>query len=249
MRSSSIDLCPLLTTSEPDSGMALFAPLSHDMPAQLKVIPTVLCKPDMHMFLLCCLTTGPFYLTLTGPGEAFPDLSDPAKMTAVKASVKGALNLDSAYPLSNIMVWIENRQEVTPAGRRHLLNNNKVVILVLGYALVRTDQLPPAAELVTKTEACTQQIAVQLEQQGFVTPEQLGLLSVIVTTVNKVSAVVNAILGIPGVDALILVPIGKPQHSIRYLTVVVGCWSVQLAPMLPCSQHLCTPKEACWHMP
>lgn len=159
--------------------------------------------------------TGPFFLTIAGPGEAFPDLNDPAKLQAVRTAVKGALNLDSSYPLSNIEVWIEGRQEVpVAAATRHLLADDMVVVLVLGYSLAKSDLLPPAAELKSRTEATTltAQIATKLADAGFVTPEQLGLLSVIVTTVNKIAEVIQVIQGITGGNStIVLMPIGRPH--------------------------------------
>lgn len=163
----------------------------------------------------CAAPTGPFYLTITGPGEAVPDLNDPTKLQTVRKAVSGALNLDSSYPLSNIEVWIENQQEVpAAAATRHLLANDKVVVLVLGYSLAKSDVLPDAAELKTLTEATTltAQIATKLAEEGFVTPEQLGLLSVLVTTTNKIAAVIQAIQGTTGGDAtIVMVPIGEPH--------------------------------------
>jgi hypothetical protein len=141
-------------------------------------------------------------------------------MLAVKTAVKGALNLDSSYPLSNIEVWIEGREEVTPAApapTRRLLDNNQVVVLVLGYSLAKSDVLPSFAQLKDLTEATdlTQQIATKLEEAGFVTPEQLGLLSVIVTTTNKIAQVIQAVQGITGGDTpLVLLPIGEPHTHV-----------------------------------
>lgn len=161
---------------------------------------------------VCCCPAGPFFLTIAGPNGAFPDLNDPAKMLAIRQAVKNALNLPSAYAVENIRVWIEDRQEVTPAARRRLLDNDKVVVLVLGYSLVKADDLPPFAELKTAMDAedITQQFAQQLADVGFVTPEQLGQLSVVVTAVNKITQVVQAIQGITnGNAAIVLVPIGE----------------------------------------
>lgn len=167
--------------------------------------------------------TGPFYLTITGPGEAFPDLNDPTKLEAVKRAVKGALNLDSSYPLSNIQVWIDGRQEVTAAAAtRHLLADDKVVVLVLGYSLAKSDVLPPTAEVVELIDnpALTAQIAAKLEDEDFATPEQLGLLSVIgtgtttviLTTMDTIAEVIQAIQDITGGDTpVVMVPIGKPR--------------------------------------
>lgn len=70
---------------------------------------------------------GPFYLTLSGPRDAFPDLTDPAKLEAVKQAVKSALKLDNSYPLDNIQVWLQTEQEVpTPTPGRRLHTDNKV---------------------------------------------------------------------------------------------------------------------------
>jgi hypothetical protein len=169
---------------------------------------------------LCCCPAGPFFLTLAGPPDgAFAKLNDPNKMLASKEAVKSALNLPSAYAVENIRVWIEDRQMVDPAPTRRLLANDKVVVLVLGYSLVKADDLPPFVELKTmacRAEAITQQIAQKLGETGFVTPEQLGLLSVVVTTINKIAQVVQAIQGIAGSDAVIvLVPIGK-CHALEH---------------------------------
>lgn len=64
---------------------------------------------------------------MTGPKGAFPDLTDPVKLTAVKAAVKSALKLDTTYPTDNIQVWLQSEQDVTtpPPGRR-LRTENKV---------------------------------------------------------------------------------------------------------------------------
>jgi hypothetical protein len=56
----------------------------------------------------------------------------------------------------------------------------QVYVVVLGYSLIRNDQLPPATELTTimKKPELQGVIAEQLEVAGFVTPEQLGQLKV-----------------------------------------------------------------------
>jgi hypothetical protein len=53
-------------------------------------------------------------------------------------------------------------------------------VVVLGYSLIRTDQLPPATELKTliDTPDLKGAIADQLADAGFVTEEQLGRLQV-----------------------------------------------------------------------
>jgi hypothetical protein len=115
----------------------------------------------------------------------------------VKRSIKGALKLDSAYAVENIRVWIANHQDATPVvPTRHLLDN-KVIVVVLGYSLIRSDKLPALAELTETIRASntTQQIAELLVEQGFVSEEQLGLLQVFVTTQNKVDTFVALLKG------------------------------------------------------
>ena len=58
-------------------------------------------------------------------------------------------------------------------------------MVVLGYSLIRTDQLPPATELKTLIDAPDLKgaIADQLAEAGFVTEEQLGRLQVCVPVI------------------------------------------------------------------
>lgn len=201
---------------------------------------------------------------MTGPKDAFPDLTDPTKLRAVKEAVKSALKLDNAYSLDNIQVWLQVEKDVpTPAPTRRLrTTDNKVCsaqpaggytcisllddtcihsgrlkvieglpaahqrvalprvcstiyfvstqvqrpllavswlaracthgcvitaacclqvyVVVLGYSLIRTEQLPPATELKTLMDApeLKGSIAEKLAETGFVTEEQLGRLQV-----------------------------------------------------------------------
>jgi hypothetical protein len=102
------------------SGLPL---LSHTHPRLRNTIPAR---------TYCCCPAGPFYLTLTGPKDAFPDLTDPVKLAAVKEAVKSALKLDNSYSLYNIQVWLEVEKEVTapapaPTPTRRLQTSDNTV--------------------------------------------------------------------------------------------------------------------------
>ena len=91
-------------------------------------------QPSIHQ-LLC--PAGPFYLTLTGPKDAFPDLNDPTKLAAVKPAVKSALKLDNLYPLDNIQVWLQSEQDfTTPTQMRRLQTTDETVCCALWEVLL-----------------------------------------------------------------------------------------------------------------
>lgn len=183
------------------------------------VMPCHLLRMALHLLRLpaavLCLT-GPFYLTLSGPQAAFPDLRDPTQLQRVQQAVHGALDLGTSYPARNIPVWLQDRQEFTPAmqpGRR--LQSDKVSIVLLGYSLLSTDKLLASGELRARVDApgLSQAVADRLANAGFVPEERFGQLHVIATSTNKLKEVVQAIQGSDdnagdGLVAL-LAPIGE----------------------------------------
>lgn len=160
---------------------------------------------------------GPFYVTLAGPPGAFPNLDDPSALRQVAQVVRDSLRLGNNYPLDNIAVWLENQQDVpaaaAPPGRRHLLSStNKVV--VIGYMLVKTADLPPLEELQSLMDStdASEQFAQKLADCGLLTELQLGQLVVCVTSVDKLAEVISAIQGTGGGDGattILLVTVGE----------------------------------------
>jgi len=168
------------------------------------------------MLLVCCYTlhvhlAGPFYLTLTGPPDAFPNLDDPATMRTVAGAVRDALNLGSSYPLSNIIVWVESKQEVaTAATRRRLLSTTNLLVLV--FNLIKTPDLPPVEELkkIMQTPAATLALANYLAKENFITPEQAGQLSIVIASENQSETIVLVLQGKIEPGSFVLpAPIGK----------------------------------------
>lgn len=118
-------------------------------------------------------------------------------MQGVRKAVRSALNLNSAYPLSNINVWLSSKQEVAagPVPVRRLAEATTVYVAVLGYTLIRTEQLPAAKELtdLIKTPALQNSFKEQLAEAGVVTTEQLAQLQVVVTVENIAKEAAKAI--------------------------------------------------------
>jgi len=133
------------------------------------------------MFVLCC-HAGPFYMTLSGPQESFPDLGDPAKRQMLARAVHTSLNLPSTYPLGNIQLWIQTEATNAAPPSRRLLSTNKV--FVLGYTLVSTAELPstPDLEATLASPAALEAVAQSLEQDGFIDPQHAGTVFVGLST-------------------------------------------------------------------
>jgi hypothetical protein len=166
---------------------------------------------------------GPFYLSLSGPPEAFPDLNDPAKLTQVAKAVRDGLNLGSTYPLENIRAWIHSQQDIeqgaVPVRRLAEATNPVSHLLVLAYSLVINPELPPVEELKQRMDdpAVTNTLAERLGDDGFVNQDQLGKLFITVTSVNKVQQLVEVIQGTAqGAD----VGIPQPQPIGEYVLPV-----------------------------
>lgn len=187
------------------------------------------------MLLVCCYAlhvypAGPFYLTLTGPPDAFPNLDDPATMRTVAGAVRDALQLGSSYPLSNIIVWVESKQEVaTAATRRRLLSTTKVLVLV--FNLIKTPDLPPVEELKTimQTPAATVALANYLAKENFITPEQAGQLSVLIASENQSETIVLVLQGKiePQGNFVLPEPIGKYTGCVATCLILdCGCHSL-----------------------
>lgn len=129
---------------------------------------------------------------------------------------------------------MQSTQDVTTPATlvRRRLQSSSVYVVVLGYSLIRTDQLPPGAELKTlmDTPDLKNSLANQLADAGFVTPEQLGQLQVIVTTTNKIESVIQALEGVQNEETTALlalfVPVGE---CLPALAVGLGCvWVAML---------------------
>lgn len=113
--------------------------------------PLQTAKSGMNCAVLCC--AGPFYLTLAGPSDAFPDLSTPSNKLLIATAVHSALNLGSAYPISNILLWVQQQTVAAAASsyptptKRRLSQAATTKIFVLGYSLAKTPELPPKMQL------------------------------------------------------------------------------------------------------
>lgn len=182
------------------------------------------CSPE-HIYgwflfhSVLSIYAGPFYLSLSGPPEAFPDLNDPAKLTQVAKGVRDGLNLGSTYPLENIRAWIHSQQDIEqgpgPVRRLAQAPNTVSHLLVLAYSLVMNPELPPVEELKQRMvdPVVTNTLAERLGDDGFVDQDQLGKLFITVTSVNKVQQLVEVIQG-TGQGADVGIP--QPQHVVEY---------------------------------
>jgi hypothetical protein len=136
----------------------------------------------MVNILLLTAAAGPFYMTLAGPADAFPDMRDAAKMAAVAKAVHAGLNLGDAYPATNIAVWLQAQTTLAPVPvrHRHMLAAGGDLVAVLGYSLLVTEQLPAQAALAAMMDntTMTEAVAQKLADEGFVKEQHRGLLSV-----------------------------------------------------------------------
>jgi hypothetical protein len=171
-----------------------------------------------HNRLIAILSAGPYYLTLAGPADAFPDLNSPTNRRLIAEAVHNALNLDSMYPTSNILVWIQKQQSLGasftyPAtSRRRLSDTSNSLVYVVGYALVKSPVLPTAVQLgisMASREA-TERLAEKLADSGFLPSEDLGRLSVGLTSLDNSDSVVQHLASTAGQGGSIhLTPIGE----------------------------------------
>lgn len=93
-------------------------------------------------------------------------------------AVHQALQLPQSYPVSNIHVWIE--QSPASSVRRQLLGGMPNKKFVLGFQLVNLQPSVVSPQtVVAKLTASNTTVAIadQLAVTGFVTPEQLGVMS------------------------------------------------------------------------
>lgn len=197
------------------------------------------------------MCTGPFYLTLSGPPDSFPDLNDPTKLRQVATAVHNSLSLPADFPLANILVWIQSSNDVASGGpvpthRRHLAATTTRV-LVLAYTLVVAPGLPPAEQIRALLDApeATAQIAGHLADAGFVSDEQLGSLQVLVTSVDVQQQVINIVVtgsAGEGAPALTMAVIGEARllwtvgRFLRALLPIAACLTVHLCTGLKCHQ-------------
>lgn len=173
------------------------------------------------------LHAGPFYMTLAGPSDAFPDLSNSANKHLLAAAVHSALNLDSAYPVSNMILWVQEIafDSANSARRRRLSDAAAATqLLVLGYSLMKHPKLPPKMQLQTimADPAATERLAQKLADSGFLPIEDLGRLSVGLTSWGDSSALVQHLTTSVGQGAgnIHLSPIGKQAAG----TNTVSCF-------------------------
>lgn len=143
-----------------------------------------------ELYLSCHAHAGPFFLTLVGPTDSFPDLTDPVKRQLVASAVHTALNLPSTYPLTNILVWVQSRQQSAPAAthrRRLLALPPGTQAYVLGYSLVQTAEVPSLQVLqdTIRQPASTEALAEHLQSFGFIDPQYNGLLLIGLTTAQS----------------------------------------------------------------
>jgi hypothetical protein len=207
----------------------------------LSFLPLTSHSDSHDACLPACLPAGPFFLTFAGPAEAFPDLTDTSKLRLVAQGVRDTLNLGSTYPLENILVWIQAGKDVTtgPMPTRHLLAPGQLRVLVIGYSIVITSDLPPVEELKARMDApeVTQQFAEKLADANFVTQEQLGMLSIWVASVASPEQVVQQVtvmLQAPGgpTEAVQFVPIGECLR-LTALLLLCATWHVPTVSQRP----------------
>jgi hypothetical protein len=157
-------------------------------------------------------------LTLAGPADAFPDLNSPTNRRLIAEAVHKALDLDSTYPTSNILVWVQKQQSLGasftyPAtSRRRLSDAADALVFVVGYALVKSPVLPTAVHLgisMASREA-TERLAKELADSGFLPSEDLGRLSVGLTVSGDSDSVIQQLTSTAGQGGSIhLTPIGE----------------------------------------
>lgn len=154
---------------------------------------------------------------MAGPAEAFPDLSNPAKLSLVATALHSALNLGASYAASNIKAWVVSSEVQTPPApspSRHLLADSGTSrrLVVLGYALAQVEGLPAQDTLLTLIKAAdtNQKVADGLAQAEFLDPQHIARLSVGVLALELASTPQQAAAQLTGGGILaVLVPIGE----------------------------------------
>jgi hypothetical protein len=173
-------------------------------------------------------------LTLAGPADAFPDLNSPTNRRLIADAVHNALNLDSTYPSSNILTWVQKQQSLgtsftTPAPSRRRLSetgDSATLLFVLGYALVKSPVLPTAVQLGISmaSKEATERLAEKLADSGFLPSEDLGRLSTGLTSWGDSDAVVQHLTSNAGQGGSIhLTPIGERHRSVSHSRMLGVC--------------------------